>query len=615
MVTVNDNLITNFLVGIDQLTPRLNTMIKGVGGFESQLSKAMNLTRMNRQLSEVGLTMNNAGKIIDPTTNKFVKYSDAIRSLVDNDQKKFIEQQGIMAKKSKEMKNRFDMNTLSWLFAGMAMQRMGMTMMRFMIPSMDKLQKLNTTAAKKVMGVGAAFEFLKISLFETLMAIPWVQDFVAGLINFMVNLAEFTQKHPEWVAAMAVVSGAFIALGTAAMGVGLAKQIGHMFKLAYNALTGWVGTDGKEGKFGSLLNKFKNHWKTGLGVISIAAGVALAINMLTTESDAKSRLAGTLGIAMAGAIAGLMFGGPVGAVIGGSIGFGVGVVVSIIDYIIEDKPTWADFQNTVKEMFSGWGRIGWTATGPSLPLLILFKTMATTDKRQMFEESTQRVQDEIARVRELAKPLGGDAQLGYLLMGEGNYDLQAKYIQDLISKEDALRENTKLTNVERIKQGVALEEQRSALQELIPNFFTMESQIRNGIQATSDMGDKTKEVTDMQISQYTNLFAEQLASKEETAKLIKNTENFGKAVERVFGGTEDTTGVIGQFQNFGKEIIADNDYFTALKEDIEAWASQETVKTVKIKYVHEGSGGDGEEGFFERVGRSADSLVGSITGG
>jgi len=177
----------------------------------------------------------------------------------------------------KESKNRFDMNTLSWMFGGMALQRVSLMLVRFMIPSMDKLEKLNTAASKKVMGLAAAFEFLKISLFETLANTPMFAQFVEWLIQAAIWLSEFTQNHPillEMVAAFAVL-GAI--LGTLAIGVGIWMQLAHLGKLLGIGTTG--GLLGAVKSIGLALSmlSISNLAILGLGLLLLGAlGVALA---------------------------------------------------------------------------------------------------------------------------------------------------------------------------------------------------------------------------------------------------------------------------------------------------------------------------------------------------
>jgi len=93
---------------------------------------------------------------------------------------------------------------------------------------------------------------------------------------------------------------------------------------------------------------------------------------------------------------------------------------------------------------------------------------------------------------------------------------------------------------------------------------------------------------------------------------------FGAVVNTVIGqGGEKSSGVIGNFYNFGKEIMLDNAYFITLKTDIDTWASVVTKKTVEITYVHKDSGtdnGSGNEGFFETTGKFVDEGINSMTG-
>jgi len=252
MATYNDNLVTNFLIGTDQLSSRLEKMKTGVSSFQQQLSKAKGLTKLNYDLSKVGVKMNNAGRIVDLTTGSFVKQSEVVKKLANQELRGLIEKESMAAKKAKEMKNRFDMNTLSWMFGGMALQRMGLMMTRFMIPSMDKLAKLNTYGAKQVMAVSAAFEFLKISLFETLSQTPLFGKFVEWIVKAAIWTSEFAQSSPLIVQMAAAIGGIATVLGTLAIGIGIFKQLAHLDKLIFN----YFGMDGEGGTAGKSLKGF-----------------------------------------------------------------------------------------------------------------------------------------------------------------------------------------------------------------------------------------------------------------------------------------------------------------------------------------------------------------------
>jgi len=171
----------------------------------------------------------------------------------------------------KDVNHRFDMNILSWMFGGMALQRVGLMMTRFLIPGMDKLEKLNTAGAKKVRGMTAAFEFLKISIFETLSNTPLFKKFVEWVIKGAMWIAEFAQKHPDITAIAAAISGIAVVLGTLAIGVGIFGQLKHLITL--------LGLGGVAGEVGSVTKAFKV-WNTLkfaplLGQIALISGAVV----------------------------------------------------------------------------------------------------------------------------------------------------------------------------------------------------------------------------------------------------------------------------------------------------------------------------------------------------
>jgi len=163
-----------------------------------------------------------------------------------------------------EMKNRFDMNTLSWMFGGMALQRVSLMMVRFLIPSMEKLEQLNTEGAKKVMGLAAAFEFLKISLFETLSNSPLFEQFIEFLISASIWISEFAQEHPKVVEMLAAIVGVGVVLGTLAIGIGIFKQLAHLGTL--------IGI----GSTGGIIGAIKT---IGLGLLALTLPEALIIGI------------------------------------------------------------------------------------------------------------------------------------------------------------------------------------------------------------------------------------------------------------------------------------------------------------------------------------------------
>lgn len=173
-------------------------------------------------------------------------------------------------KKSEMMAQRFDMNILSWMFAGMMMQRLGLSIVRFMIPSMDKLNKLNTEGAKKVIGMSAAFEFLKISMFEALASTPMFANFVEWIIKGAIAVSEFAQTHPAIVAILTAVGLIAAGLGTFMIGISFIGQMGHILLLLGITKAGAVtggGAIGGASKFLTLLRT--------IGTMVVAAKIGL----------------------------------------------------------------------------------------------------------------------------------------------------------------------------------------------------------------------------------------------------------------------------------------------------------------------------------------------------
>lgn len=203
MPSYEDTVITRFVADFSQ--------------FNSELNKASSQGTALARMQNMGILDQ---KGIDKTVSQLNLQEEQVRALTDSYTQ--------MNSKLKESRTRFDMNILSWVFGGMALQRMGLQMTRFLIPSMDKLEKLNTAGAKKVMHLAAAFEFLKISLFETLANTPLFEQFVAWLIKAAIWISEFTQKHPLLVEMVAVIGGLAAILGTLAIGVGIFGQLGHL---------------------------------------------------------------------------------------------------------------------------------------------------------------------------------------------------------------------------------------------------------------------------------------------------------------------------------------------------------------------------------------------------
>ena len=216
-----------------------------------------------------------AQKLINKVTAESNAQWRRAPALIDSIKTK-LEAAAMKGEKMAQMARRFNMNALSFLFAGMAMQRMAQSIYRFLIPSMDKLVELNTIGAKKVLGVAAAFEFLKISLFETLSQTEFFGRFVEWLVKGAIAISEFTQKHPkivEMVAKFGILMGL---LGTTWVVGSAIYQIAYgvgTFGAFITAVGTYFGATGAGGSVGGAFTGFANILKGGFAFYILYEGI------------------------------------------------------------------------------------------------------------------------------------------------------------------------------------------------------------------------------------------------------------------------------------------------------------------------------------------------------
>lgn len=496
-------------------------------------------------------------------------------------------------KKSKEFKTRFDMNTLSWLFGGIALQRLGTSMLRFMIPAEDQLAKINDHAAKKVLGVGAAFEFMKVSIFETLANTPLFQDFIAWIIKASIWIGEFAQKNPLVVEIAATIAGLAAILGTIAISFGLFKQFDQMGKLIKNMF----GSDGKGGTAGKSMSGFQNLLNT-LGVA--INGVELTANIVgIIDSVKKGDAAGAI---MDGIAAGLNL-AAMGAFFMKKTGAGWILTLSATAIMTVEKLT-ADVRGKNEAMDK------------------LKDMLGINNVKKQMNENAGIIEGPIRGVIDSMIPPSEDSVKDLVDTTVKKYEETKSKLEDINNKiEDAIKKKDSTALNGLIQQRDKLQGNMNQMyaylslidQEAISK-INAKDETQKLLQKTDDLGKTTYAVTQQNIDQYTAQFGEQLKNTDETNKLIANTQKFGQTVNDTFGGVKGSVGVIGQFSAFGEQIILDNQHFDALKNDINNWASTETVKTIKIRYV-ESNKPSGTAGFFESTGKKVDDYIGSVTGG
>lgn len=166
--------------------------------------------------------LKNGGADIDHTLQRMKKglgeNSQAFRVLEDSMKK--------TSQQARQMERLGPM--FAFMFGGMQMQRIGLAITKFVIPPMDKLNQLSSEGAKLVTKMNASWEFMKISMFETLSNTPLFRNFIEFIISAAESFAEFTQEHPVLLQMIAAVGGLALAIGTLAFGAGIFNQFAMM---------------------------------------------------------------------------------------------------------------------------------------------------------------------------------------------------------------------------------------------------------------------------------------------------------------------------------------------------------------------------------------------------
>jgi len=144
------------------------------------------------------------------------------------------------AKKADQMAKRFDMNALSFLFAGYAMQRLGMSITRFMLPSQEMLNDNTLQSTKLTNSLAASFQYLKFTIAETLANSQLFTGLIDFVIGFNDNMADLVEKYPIITQIAMMLGLAAIAAGSIAIARGVIGQFDHVAKLLTGGAAGGI---------------------------------------------------------------------------------------------------------------------------------------------------------------------------------------------------------------------------------------------------------------------------------------------------------------------------------------------------------------------------------------
>lgn len=150
----------------------------------------------------------------------------------------------VAALKADQLKKRFDMNALSFLFAGYALQRFGLMITRFVTPSQEMMQDNTLKSVRAMNALNASMQYLKFTMAETLASTPMFENMVNFAIRFTDYIADLVEKYPIILQIAIALGMAAVGAGGIAIARGVLGQWDHLAKLLtggrYGGITGAI---------------------------------------------------------------------------------------------------------------------------------------------------------------------------------------------------------------------------------------------------------------------------------------------------------------------------------------------------------------------------------------
>lgn len=464
------------------------------------------------------------------------------------------------------------------LFGGMALQRWGQVIGRFVLPQMDKIENYTSKGTKQVNAMKASFEFLKFSIFETFTSTPMFRWFVDLIITGSNWLSKFVSKYPLVTQIAGALAGIFGVGGALLTFIGTPLQLVMLWKALFGAKS---ATDAVTG-----IEKVSKSW----GSFADKLGVGLAV--------------GVIGFSIADAVVNFKE-GDWGGVVGDAIAAGLGIAGA------------ASF-------LLGAGPLGWVLT--IFGAVTLIATKLTTDTRRItaaskdalgiskenpfmsWFEAMYKGPDEGMQKAAFGKVLK-DFEILYLEQEQLRKKFDTIDVADYSSRIDA---NNELLRVEK-----DLSLAREALYKIDPaNANEALNSIKFQIDAYAESQNAIEQKSQMEsnmLNETIPLYAEQVSeiaqSKEQTALFMANMDDL---LGIMTGPLMDAT--LHNLFMMDVTFVSADRHFVEFRDKLEAWASKVTTKTVEIRYT-ESNKPSGTGGFLSSVGGAVSRFVSSVTGG
>lgn len=466
---------------------------------------------------------------------------------------------------AKQMKNRFDMNTLSFLFAGMAMRQLGMSMLRFVLPAMDQIEGYNSRGLRQVNAMKASYEFLKFSIFETFTQTPLFQKFVDVVIQGANWLSEMVVKYPIIVQIAATVGAIAVAFGTMAMAAGIYGQIAHVIKL--------LGIGGLLGK----LTAIKGALSVGmLGKLFGAGLIAKAGLDLYNYATGQRTLSWGNMIMTAittGLGAGIWTMNPMVGVLAGT--------TMLVSLVVASKRAQGQLQHELRQIALDAGET---------------LTMSDYDAGSLNRDAQTRLVEKGMGIQltEYQKLINRQMELNSLLQDQETIIAKgSSYLSDL--RAESSNVSLKMSEIEQLAAGMGNQFEKDVrwLQSKYQAHLEFESLLE---QQLADQIEQERMLR-MQEDAQKEVLSQIAMSKEETQLF---TNNMSSLLKVMTGATMDTA--VGYIVKIDETMLSADRHFVEFRNKLEEWASKVTTKIVEIQYRERSAPSSG--GFLSSSGAS-----------
>jgi len=191
----------------------INRMTGPLSQVEKQLAQVDRRIRLTQKLAGMGLNFK-GGKIVDSLGNVVGQQELVTR--------RFKQMEAAAKKASGSMRQQFDMNALSLLFFGMALQRFFGGILRSLFNTFQKAEGNTSELSKATLRLQAAWEFLKFAIFNALDQ-PEIINFIDNLIITIDRLSEWVQQNEDLIITFLKLIGLAAIFGGIIMTYGILK--------------------------------------------------------------------------------------------------------------------------------------------------------------------------------------------------------------------------------------------------------------------------------------------------------------------------------------------------------------------------------------------------------